>query len=479
MPLNSKITALLCGLFPLLLGAQQARVWSLKECVDQALSKNITIQQQGLTLKNASADAFQSRMSMLPNLNASATNNWQTGFGIDPSTNIAKEGVKFRTNSFGLSSSMPLFNGFQTLNTVRLQETNKKAVTQDLEQTKNTIVLNVCNAFLRVLQAVELSRSAQDRLQATRALVSRQEKLFELGGVNKSKLLQLKAQQATEELQAVTASNNVSQAYLDLWLLIDERPDLNARIELPESSGIKVEDEIRPLEAIYDEFSERSPDVKAAELRSQGAHLTYLVAQGQRSPRLMLTGSLSSFYTTQSQQGVGSLQLQKSVIGAWDNGTTPVPVYSYMPTGYSAYQVTPFDNQFSRNFGTNIGLSLSVPVFNAWGVNTNVSKTRANEMSSRLQAKQTRNTLYKTIAQSYTDFKASYKKYDANKVNYDANKEAFEMAEKQFELGGMSMSDYLNSKNAYIRAESDHTQARYELLFRRKVLDYYLGKPLY
>jgi outer membrane protein len=130
--------------------AQEQKVWSLQACVEQALSKNITVQQQILTTQSSKADYLQSKMALLPNLNANATNNWQTGFAINPATNLAKEGVAFRTNSFGLSSSMPLFSGFQNINNVRVQEERMKASEKDLEQTKNTITLNVCNAFLRV-----------------------------------------------------------------------------------------------------------------------------------------------------------------------------------------------------------------------------------------------------------------------------------------------------------------------------------------
>ena len=87
--------------------------------------------------------------------------------------------------------------------------------------------------------------------------------------------------------------------------------------------------------------------------------------------------------------------------------------------------------------------------------------------------------MYRSIAQSYVDFKSAYKKFEANKENADANKDAFEVADKQFELGAMNMADYLNTKNSYIRAQADYTQAKYELVFRRKVMDFYLGKPLY
>ncbi|OYU95458.1 MAG: hypothetical protein CFE21_09960 [Bacteroidetes bacterium B1(2017)] len=476
-----KITALvgICFLGATSIFAQEQKIWSLKACVEQALSKNITIQQQTLSTQSTKADYFQSKMALLPTLNGNVSNNWQTGFAINPATNIAKEGVAFRTNSFGLNSSMPLFNGFQNVNNVRLQQSNMMASQKDLEQTKNNITLNVCNAYLRVLQNIELMSSAKARVASSMAQAERQKRLYELGSSNKSKYLQLRAQLSSEELVAVNAENAVMQAYLELWLLIEIKPDLSNVVEIPNTADLNIEDEPKTIDALFDEFSKQSPDVLAAEQRVRSSEIQHMMAQGGRSPRLSLSGSLSSFYSTQSQTGVGDMQYKNTLIGVGEYNSTPIPVYTVTPTGYSSYQVTSFNDQFNRNLGSNIGLNLSVPVFNGWSVNTNIQKTRISYQNNKLSEKLVKNNLYRSIAQSYVDFKSAYKKFAANQENLDANKEAFDVADKQFELGGMSMADYLNTKNSYIRAQADYTQAKYELVFRRKVLDFYSGKSLY
>ncbi len=474
-----KVVLAICLISMSSLKAQDKKVWTLKACVDQALSKNITIQQQALSTKSTRADYFQSKMATLPSFNGNLSNNWQTGFAINPATNLAKEGVSFRTNSFGVNSSMPLFNGFQTVNTIRLQKSNVMASEMDLQQTKNNITLNVCNAYLRVLLNIELMNAAKSRVASSQAQVDRQKKLYELGGVNKSKFLQLKAQLSTEELAAINAENAVMQAYLELWLLIEVKPDLSNTVELPNFEAINIEDEPRTLDAIYEDFSKVSPDVIAASHRSRSAEITHQVAQGGRSPRLTLSAGLNSFYSTQSQTGIGDMQYRSALIGAGEYNSTPIPIYTLAPIGYSSYKITSFNDQFNRNLGSSIGLNLAVPIFNAWNVNTNIQKTEINFQNSRLNEKLIRNNLYRNIAQSYVDFKSAYKKFAANAENLAANKEAFEVADKQFELGGMSMADYLNTKNSYISAQANYTQAKYELVFRRKVLDFYEGKLLY
>ncbi len=233
------------------------------------------------------------------------------------------------------------------------------------------------------------------------------------------------------------------------------------------------------MDAIYEDFSKVSPDVIAASHRSHSAEITHQVAQGGRSPRLTLSAGLNSFYSTQSQTGVGDMQYRSTLIGAGEYNSTPIPIYTLAPTGYSSYKITPFNDQFNRNLGSSIGLNLALPIFNAWNVNTNIQKTEINFQNSRLNEKLIRNNLYRNIAQSYVDFKSAYKKFAANAENLAANKEAYDVADKQFELGGMSMADYLNTKNSYISAQANYTQAKFELVFRRKVLDFYEGKLLY
>lgn len=453
--------------------------YTLQECIDIALNNNITLQQQQLQTQSVKADALQSKLSVLPSINGSGTNNWQTGFAINPRTNLPEQGVTFRTNSLGLNASMPLFNGLQTTNNIRLQQSNLEASKFDLENTKNNIMLNVSNAFLRVLLNVELENAAQTRVDATKKQVERQELMYNLGSSNKSRLLQIKAQLASEELALVNAQNQTIQGYTDLWNLLNIKVDPNNTVVSPNTSNLNIADEPRTADAIFEEFSKQSPDLKATNQRIRSSEIQRLTAFGGRSPRLNLSGNLSSFYTTQSTESIGTPTLSgQREIGYWDNNGTPVPVYVPIFSG-GDIRVKPYRDQFSQNYGSMVGLNLQVPIFNSWNVNTNIQKATISLQNAKLNDAQTRNNLYRSITVAYNDFKAAFKRFDSNKNNLEANKEAFDVADKQFELGAINIVEYLNTKNNFIRAEADFAQAKYELIFRRKVLDFYLGKSLY
>ncbi len=463
-------------IFTLQIQAQNiSNQFTLQQCIDLALKNNINVKQRELSLSTAQADKFQSKMAALPSLNAQLTNNYNTGFAINPITNTTQQDVTFRSNNFSLNSSVTLFNGFQTTNNIRLQQKNTQAVSFEVVAAKNNLALQVANAYMQVLLNTEVVEARKYQAKTTNEQLARQQKLFELGGSSKLKYLQVKAQYANEESQLVIAETQLDQAYLTLWQLINIEPDTLNKVIKPDSAQFTLEQEAKTAAQIYEEFKAKSPEVTAAKYRAESARISSSIALGGRSPRITLGAGLNSFYSTQSTRGVGVPSTSLNQIGVDSFG---VPVYAPF-SRYNSTEVTPFNDQFDRNLGKSIGFTLSLPLFNGWQVNTNIQKQRINEQNADLNKKQTELDLYKNVNQAYLDFQSGLKRYRASNDNFEANKESLALAETQFTLGALNSTDYITAKNQYLQAETSLLQAKYELLFRRKVLDFYLGKPLY
>lgn len=469
----SVTTFLLCALMNPVLYAQQT--WSLQQCIDQALQNNIAIKQRIYNLKSSEADLLQSKINILPSINGQLTNNFNTGFSINPVTNQTLSDATFRSNNFILSGSMTLFSGFQNTNAIRQQQVTVKAAEEDVQATKNNIVLAVANAFMAVLMNEEVLKARELQMASTKEQLQRQQKLFELGGSNKVRLLQIKAQLANEELQLVTAQNQLQQSYLTLWQAMNINPDSSNKIVWQQNMDNKVEDEIRNANQIYEVFKQNSPELKAAHYRTRAAEINQFIAQGGRSFRINMNGGLNSFYTTQSLRGKGDPVLSSSIIGVDGSGNL---IYSIPFPRYTETEITPFNTQFDRNLGKSLGFNVSIPILNGWQTNNAIQKARINQEITKLSEKQTQLDVYRNINQAYLDFKAAQKQYEASKLSYDANKEAYDLANSQFTLGAINANDYIASKNQFLSAETSLLQAKYQLMFRRKVLDFYLGKPL-
>lgn len=456
--------------------AQKAgAIFSLQQCIDLALSNNINIKQRELNSRSADADVLQSKLALLPNLNGAVTNNYNTGFAIDPLTNSTQRDVTFRSNNFSLNSSITLFNGFQNTNNVRLQQTNQRAVNLEVAAAKNNLSLQVANAYMQVLLNTEVLQARVLQTLATREQLKRQQKMYDLGSVNKVKLLQVKAQLTNEESLMVTAQVQLDQAYLSLWQLINISPDTSNKVTPPSLSIQETDGILKTVNSIYEDFLSRSPDALAAKEREKAARLSYFIALGGRGPRITLGGGMNSFYTTQNSRGIGAPIPNLRPIGVDSDGD---PIYTTFFT-YAGSEVTPFNDQFNTNLGKSLGFTLSMPVFNGWQVNTNIQKQRINQLNTQLNVKQTELDIYKNVQQAYLDVTSAEKKFSAAKDNFDANKEAYLLAESQFSLGALNTADFINTKNQYLQAETTMLQSKYELLFRKKVMDFYLGKPMY
>jgi outer membrane protein len=322
---------------------------------------------------------------------------------------------------------------------------------------------------------IELLERNRLQVESVRQQYRREQKLVELGAANRVRMYQLKAQLANEELGVVTSQNQLDQSYLSLWQLMNIEPDTSLKIERPAIAAQDIADEARSIQEVYHEYEGHSPEVKAAQFRTTSSALSRKIAVGSRSPRLTANAGIQSFYSTQTTRGTGIPTLTPTPLGVDGNGN-PILI---MRQTYPGTEVTPFSEQFDRNLGKTLGFTLFVPIFNGWQVNTSLQKARINEATAQLNQKQVQNDLFKTIAQAHQDLRAARKKYEATENSFEANREALALAEAQFAAGALSTTDYLNSKNEFLKAQATFVQAKYELVFRRKALDFYLGKPIY
>ena len=452
--------------------ANAQKAWTLQECIDYATKNNLSIQQSGLNVKDARTTRDQSMLNALPTVNGFATNNYNFGRSINPFTNSFSN-QQIRNNSFGVSSSVTLFGGLQNIQNIKQQVLLYKASMYYMDNSMNNLSLSVANAFLTVLLNEEILSAARLQSENTISQLDRAEKLYAAGSINISNVLDLKAQKANEELSIVNAQNQLQLAYLSLWQLLEMPYDEKNTVSKPKLDAPAAVEE--PLAGqLFNSYSGRGPDIHAAQTRALAAKYSLRSAQAGRSPRLTLNGNINTTYSESFLQSTGSQQIGTQVLYI-DNNGTPVTVPYSIPTGY---EITPFNTQLSNNLGKSLGFTLSVPVLNNWSVNSNVQRAKVNMQRSKLNEQQVRNQVYRTITQATTDLKAAKARYEAAKNSFDATGNSFRNADQRFKLGAMNFTDYSLAKNNHTRAEATMIQAKYELIFRMKVVDFYNGKPI-
>ncbi|MCX6290457.1 MAG: TolC family protein [Bacteroidetes bacterium] len=459
-------------LLPFQSNAQQP--WSLQQCLDYALSHNISVKQSSLNVESSKESYEQSIAGFFPSLNGNVSQNYYYGRSIDPTSNQYTTN-QVRSNNFSVSSSIPVFEGFQLQNSLKQSKLNYKASQFDLAKIKNDISLNVVTFYLQVLYNRELLASTTEQVDATKLQRDKTQRMYELGAVSKGNILDMEAQYASDEVRLVNAQSQVDQSVLSLTQLLelDSVKDFNIidpKVDIP--SGVL---QTADVNNVYSMAVNSQPDIKSSEFRVKSAEKGLSIARGGRYPKLSLGGSLSTNYSSAQERLVNYTYGAPDPIGYTNTLDT---VFSFIPSATATFEKKPFKDQFNDNLSKSLGFNLSVPIFNSWSTKTSIAHAKINLEQSRLTLESTKKSLYKSVQQAVADANASYKKYLANEKSLQALDEAFHYNEQKYNLGLISTYDYLLSKNNLAKAKADLLQAKYDYIFRLKILDFYQGKPL-
>jgi len=447
---------------------------TLEQCIDYALKNNISIKQTELNTEISKINLNQSEANLLPNLNGNASHSYNYGRTIDRFTNqFATQQVL--SQNLSLSSDVTVFSGLQNINTIQEYKYSYLAGKQDIEKIKNDISLSIASQYLQILYNVEALTNAKNQMGIASAQVDRAKILVDNGAQARGTLLDLQSQLATEELNVTNAQNQLDISYLTLAQLMN----------MPSAEGLAVVKPTLDIEneaiatasptQIYNTAITNLPEIKSADFKLKSADKGLKVAWGGLSPKLSFSAAYGTGYSGASKQLVGT----PVITGVAPTGdVTASGEAVYTPTYTANYETTPFKDQYSNNVNKSIGFYLTVPIFNRFQVKSSIDKAKIQKLNAELTVESTKLTIQKNIQQAYADANAALKKYVASKKAQDAMQESFNYTEQKFNVGMINTTDYNTAKNKLIKAESDVLSAKYEYVFKMKVLDFYQGKPL-
>ncbi len=457
----------------------QTQTWDLQSCIDYAVQNNLQLKQSALQVRGNEANLEQSRMARLPNLNGSASHSYNSGRSIDPFTNQFITDV-IQSNSFGLSAGFTVFNGFQLRNTIKQNQLNVQSSQLDVKQAENDLKLNIAGAYLNILLNQELVENARIQLQTTEAQIDRTRKLIAAGALPEASIYDLLSQKATNQQQLVSAENGVMLATLSLRQLLQLPPDEPFAIEKPTLPEIPAEISLPSTQSIYDIAEGNQPNVKSADLNIESAALGISIAEANRYPTVSLNGSMFTNYSSAQDQffeGDGTTQTILTPIGFLQNDPTQVVVAEReFPNG----EIIDFGflRQMQESFRQNIGINVQIPIFNRGQINNAIQQAEINLDRNRLRADIVRNQLRQTIEQAYVDVRAAQATYLASQERATALEQSLNVTEKQFRAGAANSVDYNIAQTQLNGAKTDVLRAKYDFIFRQKILDFYQGKEI-
>ncbi len=426
----------------------QVRTWTLKQCIDHALEHNIGVKQRDNERRRQELQLSTARNSRLPDLNASVGQNFSFGRGLTAQNTYTNTNTS--STSFSIGTGIPLFTGMSIPNTIKLNRLNLKAATADLEKAKNDIRMQVAQAYVEILYAMEMADVAHRQIAIDSMQAERLKAMVDNGKASEVELSQQQATLSQSRLTATQADNNMKLALLTLSQLLELPTPENFAISRPGATQPSTDatlpspDAILPSpDAIYAEAAGSRPEIQAEQLRLQGTERSIAIARAALYPQLSLSAGLGTNY--------------------------------YKTSGFRA---EPFSDQIKNNFSQYIGLNLSIPIFNRFQTRNNIRSAKISRETQMLQLDNTRKALYKEIQQVYYNATAAAAKYNSSSLAVRSSRNAFMLMTAKYENGKAGITEFNEAKNNYLKAESDLTQARYEYLYQTALLDFYRGHEL-
>ena len=421
------------------LSSAQPKQWTLRECCDYAVEHNIGIKQQDNQRRQQELQVSTAKNSRLPDLSGSVSQSFSFGRSLTP------DNVYVSRNSNGtslnLSTSMPLFTGFRIPNEIKMSQLNLEAYTADLEKAKNDVRMQVAQAYVQILYDMEISDVAHRQIEIDSAQVKRLQAFVENGKASEAELSQQNAALANSRLTATQADNNTRLALLTLTQLLElpTPDDFTIVRPIPEEMSNALALQVTP-DQIYAEALGIKPEIVAQQLRLKAYNHNIKIAKSAHYPTLSFGANMS--------------------------------------TDYSSVEPNSMGRQFDGNFKQGVSLSLNVPIFNRFQTRNRVRDAIIQRETQQLQVENTKKTLYKEIQQVYYNALNAQTKEKSSMEALQSSKDAFTLMQAKYENGKATITEFNEAKNAYLKAESDLVQARYENLYQHALLEFYRGQEL-
>ncbi|MBR4809001.1 MAG: TolC family protein [Bacteroidales bacterium] len=409
--------------------------WSLKDCIDYALEHNLTVQQSSLTVEQREVDLNTAESRRLPGVSASAGENFSFGRGLTADNTYSNSNTT--STSFSLGADLPIFQGFDITNGIKLSKLNLAAATAELEKARDDIRVAVAQAYVQILYNQELLRVAKEQSAHDAELLEQVRERYAAGKVSSAEVSAQQATLAQSRQSEIQAAGNLDISVLELTQLLELQSPEGFSIVVPEVGDVAAILLMRP-EAIYEQAVDNKPSIEAAKINLDYAKVSIDRAKGAFLPSLSLSGGLGTNYYTNSKMASAS-----------------------------------FGDQIKNNFSQYLGVSLQVPIFQRFSARNQVRSAEISYRGQEIQLESAKKSLYKEIQQAYYNAVNSQARYNGSLESARSAREHYELTEEKYKVGKAGIADYNDARNSWLRAESEYIQARFQCLYQTRLLDFY------
>lgn len=411
--------------------AARPEKWTLSACIDYALKNNIQIQKAKISLESNQLSTLQAKAQLLPNLSASVAQN----VNYSPSGSLTTY-----TGSYGLSSTMTLFDGGTNLKNIKQQQLQEEIGQNSVLESQKSIQMSLLQVYSKILYADEAVKVYQETVNTSDYQLKRGQEMFRVGSISKADLAQLESQLSSDKYQLVVAQNTLSTSVLQLKQLLELNQGENVNITIPEFTNVDILKPIGSLNSIYETALVVMPQIKSTNSTIKVSELETAKAKAAFLPKVNLNGSAS--------------------------------------TGHTSNNSDSFNAQLYDGLYAGVGVSVSIPIFTNRENKTALQKAQLNEKTVKLEKTDAEKSLLSEIESVYQDALSAQSQYMAASEKVKALETSYHLIEQQFNLGMKNTLELLTEKNNLLSAKQSQMQAKYTSLMDVQILNLYQDIPV-
>ena len=416
--------------------------WTLQDCIDYAMENNITLKKSQLQKQSASEDLKGAKAALLPTLSASTNQSvgyqpWKdTGMSYVTNGTVNTKVDKTSYNgSYSLSGQWTVWNGNRNINTIRLDELSEQQAELSAQETANSIQERIAQLFAQILYLDENVKVNEQMLETSQKNEERGREMVEVGKMSKADLAQLSAQRANDEYSIVEAKSQLMNYKLQMKQLLEITDETPFDVAIPEIGDELILAEIPSLQSVYEAALLSRPEIERLQLSVKSSDVSVSIAKAGWMPNVNLTGGVSTSTNSLSGSGWGS--------------------------------------QFKSNVNTQLGVGVSVPIYDGRSTKTAVNKAKIQQLQAQLNLQDQQKTLYTDIQQYWLNAMTNQQKYKAATSSVESAKQSYDLLSEQFRLGLKNIVELMTGKDNLLSAQQNQLQSKYLALYNQQMLDFY------
>ncbi|MBR3110560.1 MAG: TolC family protein [Prevotella sp.] len=418
--------------------------WTLQDCIDYAMENNITLKKSQLQKQSATEDLKGAKAALLPTVSASTNQSlgyqpWKdTGMAYVTNGTVNTKVDKTSYNgSYSLSGQWTVWNGGRNTNTIKLDRLAEQEAELSTRETANSIQERIAQIFSQILYLDESVKVNEQMLETSKKNEERGQEMLNVGKMSKADLAQLSAQRANDEYSIVEAKTQLMNYKLQMKQLLEITDENAFDVAVPEIGDEMILAEIPALQTVYEEALLSRPEIERSQLAIKGSEVSVSIAKAGWMPNVSVTGGVTT--STNSLSGTG------------------------------------WGSQFKSNVNTQLGLGVSMPIYDGRSTKTAVNKAKIQQLQARLDLQDLQKTLYSDIQGYWINAVNNQEKYKAAKSSVESAQQSYDLLSEQFRLGLKNIVELLAGKDNLLNAQQNQLQSKYLTLYNQQMLAFYQG----